>query len=154
MKPIPRVEVLDHQNAVALGDWPTLLEKSAPACVEAAWRARTADDAPLGALATLDVALVDDAAIAEVHGRFLGDPTPTDVITFDHGEILVGVETAARQAADHREPPGRELLRYMVHGLLHLAGHDDHEEPARKRMMCEQERIVAEIWLAAALGEE
>ncbi len=148
MNPVPKVEVLDHQNAVALGAWPGLLEKSAPAAAEAAWRARTGDEAPLGGLGELDIALVDDAAIAGVHGRFLDDPTPTDVITFDHGEILVGVETAARQAAEHDEPLERELLRYMVHGLLHLAGHDDHEEAARQRMIAAQERIVAELWVS------
>jgi probable rRNA maturation factor len=148
MNPAPSVEVLNHQDAVALGAMPGLLEKSAPAAAGAAWLARTGDDAPLGGLRQIDVALVDDAAIAGVHGQFLGDPTPTDVITFDHGEILVGVETAARQAAEHGEPLGRELLRYLVHGLLHLAGHDDHEESARRCMHGEQERIVGELWIS------
>ena len=145
-EPAPKIEVANHQEQVTLGEFPGLLETAAPAAVRAAWFARTRDDVPLGGLDSLDVALVDDAAIAAVHKQFLGDPMPTDVITFEHGEILLGVETAVEQAADHGEPLWRELLRYLVHGLLHLAGHDDHEEEARQTMHREQEKIVADLW--------
>jgi probable rRNA maturation factor len=145
-EPEPTIEVGNHQDAATLGEFPKLLEVAAPEAVRIAWAARVSDDAPLGTLDALDVALVDDESIAAVHRRFLGDPMPTDVITFDHGEILIGVETAVEQSADHGEPLWRELLRYFVHGLLHLSGHDDHEEAERATMHREQEKIVAELW--------
>ena len=63
----------------------------------------------------------------------------------DHGEIIISVETGTRQAEEHGEPVERELLRYLVHGLLHLAGHEDGEEEARAKMVAEQERIVARL---------
>src|SRR4051812_24297200 len=55
----------------------------------------------LGSLADLpevSVVLVSDRRIAEIHVRFMNDPSPTDVITFDHGEIVISAETAKRQA--------------------------------------------------------
>lgn len=146
MDGVGTVQVIDHQRAVDLGGWPRRLEAWAPAAWAAAWRARGAAAAPLGRLEAVDVALVDDAAIAATHGRFLGDPAPTDVLTFDHGEILIGAETAVRQAREFGEPLGRELLRYLVHGLLHLAGHDDRDAAGRERMEREQERIIVELW--------
>ena len=71
---------------------------------------------------------------------------PTDVITFHHGEIVIGAEVAKRQAEEYGEPLGREVLRYFVHGLLHLAGHEDQEEDERKAMEDAQEKIVAKLW--------
>src|SRR3954471_16970524 len=82
----------------------------------------------LGSLADLPevtVVLVSDHRMAEVHGRFMNDPTPTDVITFDHGEILISTETAKRQARQFGTSFVQELRLYLVHGLLHLSGFDD-----------------------------
>jgi probable rRNA maturation factor len=89
----------------------------------------------------LSVAFLTDAALARLHADFLGDPAPTDVITFagapafgSAGEICVSVDAAARVAG--RAAPGfaRELALYLVHGWLHLAGYDD-LAPAKKRAM-------------------
>jgi len=71
---------------------------------------------------------------------------PTDVITFHHGEIVIGAEVAERQAAEYDEPLAREILRYMVHGLLHLAGHEDGHSDERAVMEAAQETIVARLW--------
>jgi probable rRNA maturation factor len=71
---------------------------------------------------------------------------PTDVITFHHGEIVIGAEVANRQAAQYGEPLAREILRYLVHGLLHLAGHDDAEADQRAAMESAQEAIVSRLW--------
>ncbi len=113
------------------------------ACLEA-----RGDAVPAG-LADLDeveVSLLDDAAIARVHDEFMDDPTPTDVITFQHGEILISVETAIRCAAEHGHPAEREALLYLIHGLLHLNGHDDLSEPAREIMHRTQESLLATVW--------
>lgn len=92
-------------------------------------------------LENIEVSLVSDRAIAKVHGEFLNDPTPTDVITFHHGEILVSAETAAREAVARKLPLEQELLLYIIHGMLHLRGHDDHEAGARRTMHRIQKQI-------------
>lgn len=104
-------------------------------------------------LATLEVALVDDETSARVHMDFMEIPGPTDVITFHHGEIVIGVEVALRQAEEYGEPFGREILRYFVHGLLHLAGHEDAEEVERKAMELAQEELVSKLWVSGLEGK-
>jgi probable rRNA maturation factor len=92
----------------------------------------------------IDVILVSDRRMSELHHRFMGIDGPTDVITFQHGEIFLSVETAKRQAASYRTSLRHELRLYLVHGLLHLAGYDDHEASTRHQMDQRQERIVAQ----------
>lgn len=84
--------------------------------------------------ARIDVAVVDDAAITAVHREYLGQDTPTDVITFPHsapdaeelcGEIIVSADTALREAAARGLPTAGELALYVIHGALHLVGLDD-----------------------------
>ena len=104
------------------------------------------DDAPLPEHECVEVALVDDETSARVHEQFMGIEGETDVITFHHGEIVIGVEVAFRQAAENGEPPLRELFRYIVHGLLHLAGHEDEKPADRERMEAAQEPLVARLW--------
>jgi probable rRNA maturation factor len=70
----------------------------------------------------------------------------TDVITFHHGEIVIGSQVAERQAAEYQEPLAREILRYLVHGMLHLAGHEDAETADRQKMETAQEQIVSTLW--------
>jgi len=103
------------------------------------------ETAVLPQLQEIEINLVDDRTIAEVHGEFLDDPDPTDVITFHHGEIFVSVETAARAAAEHGLPLENELLRYVVHGLLHLNGHTDGDPDCRVAMHRIQEEIVTTV---------
>ena len=104
------------------------------------------EDSPLSHLATLEVAFVDDETSDRVHRDFMDIAGPTDVITFHHGEIVIGTEVAARQAAEFDEPLPRELLRYLVHGLLHLAGHEDAAPEDRVTMETAQESIVSRLW--------
>jgi probable rRNA maturation factor len=94
----------------------------------------------------IEISLVDDTTIATVHGNFMNDPTATDVITFHHGEILISADTAARIAPDHQHTLERELTLYLIHGLLHLHGHDDLHEEARALMHTTQAAILDQIW--------
>lgn len=94
----------------------------------------------------LSLVFLTDAALAALHGDFLGDPSRTDVITFagdpgagQAGEICVSVDTAAAYARTHRGKFAEELTLYLVHGWLHLAGYDD-LAPAKKRRMRAAER--------------
>jgi probable rRNA maturation factor len=92
----------------------------------------------------VSVAFVSDRRIAEIHRDFMSVDGPTDVITFQHGEIVISVETAERQAEKFSTSFGRELKLYFVHGLLHLAGWDDLTSDGFKRMTDGQEKIVGE----------
>jgi probable rRNA maturation factor len=95
----------------------------------------------------ISVALVDDEAIALLHGRFLGDDDPTDVMSFllesspegIEGELVVSAETACRVARRHRWTGAEELLFYIIHGALHLAGWLD-DTPARRAAMWKRQR--------------
>jgi probable rRNA maturation factor len=88
------------------------------------------------------VVLVSDRKISAIHQQFMGIADPTDVITFQHGEIVISVETAARQAAEYRTNLLHELRLYIAHGLLHLAGYDDHSEDGFREMAKLQNELV------------
>lgn len=99
-------------------------------------------DHVLSELPMVEIAVVDDEAIARVHAEFLNDPSETDAITFPYGEILVSCDTAARYAAEHGLSPQEELFRYMVHGLTHLHGYLDYEPEDRQALFDVQEPLV------------
>jgi probable rRNA maturation factor len=90
----------------------------------------------------LSVAFLGDTAIRRLHADFLGDPSPTDVITFPGaaddisfaGEICVCVPRARREAPKFGNSFASELLLYLVHGWLHLAGLDDIADADRALM--------------------
>ena len=137
----------NHQEITYIPEiWLTALEAIAHEAADLAIASAVSDDSPLSCLGTLEVALVDDATSDRVHRDFMDIEGPTDVITFHHGEIVIGAEVANRQAAQYGEPLAREVLRYLVHGLLHLAGHDDEEADQRAAMEAAQETIVSRLW--------
>ena len=101
----------------------------------------------------VDVIFVDDRTLTDLHARFLGDPSPTDVITFDLGEegpgpaaeLYVSVDCAERECARRGDGLGREIALYLVHGALHLCGYDDHEDEARARMRAAEREVLARL---------
>ena len=97
----------------------------------------------------VEITLLGEVAIAKVHGEFLDDPTPTDVITFEHGEILIGVPIASANAKRYRHPVEHEVALCAIHGLLHLLGYDDLVESERMIMHARQEEILKEALRAA-----
>jgi len=98
------------------------------------------------------VALVDDATIARLHQRYLGVPGPTDVLSFPHGEIVVSADTARREAHRRGIRPIAELVLYVVHGALHLAGHDDKSPKARVAMRAAERRVLKELGYGDVFG--
>ena len=109
---------------------------------------------------SIDVVLVDDRTLARLHARFLGDPTPTDVIAFDlageedgiEAEIYVSHECARRMAAVRGVAVDRELCLYVVHGALHLCGFDDRTKRARARMRRAEARVMDALGYPADRG--
>lgn len=99
----------------------------------------------LRALEEITVAIVSDAAMARLHMDFMGLPDPTDVLTFEHGEIAISAETARIYAQRYNYPIEREIALYIIHGLLHLNGFDDlHPQPAA-RMRRTQQRVLRAV---------
>lgn len=95
---------------------------------------------------------MDDPTIAELHERYLGKAGPTDVLSFPSGEIVVSADTARREAEARGIPPLHELLLYVVHGALHLAGHDDRTPKARARMRAAERRALKELGIGDIFG--
>jgi len=103
----------------------------------------------------LSVVFVGDAALARLHGRWLGDESRTDVISFElsdahseQGELYVSATCARRVAAERGIPAARELALYLVHGALHLCGHDDRAPRARARMRRAEIRVLRALGFA------
>lgn len=136
------VDVVDRQRAVRIGtSWLTRVVRAALAR-QGVERAQ------------LCVLLVGDRRMAALHDRWLGLPGTTDVISFDlsggmadglTGDIAISTETARRVARQVGWSARLEVAYYAIHGLLHLAGYDDHD-PAERRVMRLRERAL----LAAA----
>lgn len=99
----------------------------------------------LTSLGEVSVVLVSDRRMAELHRRFLQEPGPTDVITFQHGEIFVSTETARRQARRFGTTTEHEMRLYIAHGLLHLHGYNDKDPRSSAQMHRAQEKLVAKV---------
>jgi len=133
---------LNRQRAVparrlSLGSVRRIVEQAWPLVIAARRRGSV-----ISGLGEISFVLVSDARIAEVHRAFLGDPAPTDVITFRHGEIVISAETARREAKHRHLLLAEEIARYAVHGLLHLAGWSDRDARAGRAMRATQEKIL------------
>ncbi len=104
----------------------------------------------------LSLVLLDDAAMQAAHLKHLGLDSTTDVLTFDLGaeaspqgpleaEILVCLDEAARQAHIRGHDTQRELLLYIIHGVLHCRGYDDHTEDDYQRMHAREDEILQQL---------
>ena len=100
----------------------------------------------------LYVFFVSDARIRRIHRDFLAADEATDVITFQHGEIFISVETAERHAERFSTSLSEEIHLYIVHALLHLAGFEDKTKRGYKWMKAAQEEIAREIEHALGMG--
>jgi probable rRNA maturation factor len=96
----------------------------------------------LRSLPEVEISIVSDRVIADVHLRFMSIQGPTDVITFDHGEIVMSAQTAQQYAAQYGHSLDHELALYIIHGLLHLNGYEDATARDAARMRRLQERLL------------
>ena len=103
----------------------------------------------------LGIYLVDEPEITRLNETYLQHAGATDVISFDYGaagdscdlagEIFVCVPVAVAQAARFRTSWQQEIVRYIVHGTLHLLGHDDQAAGPRRKMKKEEDRLVRRL---------
>jgi len=110
--------------------------------------------------ADLEINLVGAAEMAEINWQFLRHEGSTDVITFNYsnsefgirnsefksqGEIFICVDEAILQAKKFKTNWQSEIVRYVIHGVLHLLGDDDLHAAARKKMKREENRLLREL---------
>lgn len=103
----------------------------------------------------LAIYLVEAPEITRLNKEFLRHQGSTDVITFDYcdpaqperlaGEIFVCLDEAVRQARRFHTSWQSELVRYVVHGILHLCGYDDGEPNARRKMKRRENSLVSQL---------
>ena len=134
------ITVYNRQRAlrVALAALQNFAQRALRECLKTRRRKTSA----LVELEDISIILVSDRRMAELHRRFLGVSGPTDVITFQHGEIFVSAETARRCARHFGTSLEPELRLYIAHGLLHLHGFDDKAPAAAAEMKRAQEKLV------------
>jgi probable rRNA maturation factor len=137
-----RVTVRNLQRKVPIDttDLEKFAEKAAKICVRLPQKQPT----DLEHLREVSVLIVSDRKIASLHRRFMHQSGPTDVITFQHGEIFISAETARRNAGRFGNDLGRELQVCIVHGLLHLHGYDDRDQARARKMESTQREILAQ----------
>lgn len=114
--------------------------------------------------AELSILLVDEDTMSAYHERFMGEPGPTDVLSFPMdelrapepdeepplgllGDIVLCPTVTAAQAASMGRTPEEEADYLLVHGLLHLLGHD-HAEPDEKKIMFDLNDKIIAAWTA------
>jgi rRNA maturation RNase YbeY len=103
----------------------------------------------------LSITLLDDPEMAELNESYRSRPGPTDVLSFSlregphachrHellGDVVIGVRRAAHQAGRRGRGLDDEVARLLVHGVLHLLGHD-HEQEVEAR---EMRRLERRLW--------
>jgi probable rRNA maturation factor len=110
--------------------------------------------------ATVSVAIVDDPTIHRLNRQFLEHDYATDVLSFVlvepphlEGEIVASIDTATREAAEVDWPAEHELLLYVVHGALHLAGYRDKEPADAVAMRAAERSILARLGVAVSNGD-
>ena len=137
---VPEITVRNLQRIVPVnvGDLEEFAERAVRFCIKIRRKNRT----DLRRLKEVFVWLTSDRRMAWLHRQFLGQTSPTDVITFQHGEIFISVEMAKRQARMFGNSLTRELQLYIVHGLLHLHGFDDRTPSGARRIKNAQEKIL------------
>lgn len=135
-----RVRNLQRKIPVNVAALQNLAAKAVGRCLQLHTRRRT----ELSKLREIFVWLISDRRMSRLHRQFLGEEGPTDVLTFQHGEIFISVEIAKRNAGIFATSLIRELQLYVVHGLLHLHEFDDRTPAEARKMKRAQKKILGD----------
>ena len=138
------------------------LEADSPGLVRLA--TFTLDQLRIHPQAELSVLLVDEGTMASYHEKYMGEPGPTDVLSFPMdelrppadddeppvgllGDIVLCPAVTRRQAAEHARSADAEAEYLLVHGILHLLGFDHADDDERAEMFGLKDKIIA-AWAA------
>src|SRR5947207_11670355 len=132
------VRNLQRKIAVNVAELQNFAVKASRRCLQLGKRKPTDLDKLHGVL----VWLISYAVFCLKKKKFMHRTGPTDVLTFQHGEIFISVETAKRHARAFGNSPASELRLYTIHGFLHLHGFDDQTRSGARKMHKIQEKIL------------
>ncbi len=99
----------------------------------------------------LNVVFVNDKYIRALNKAYRDKDEPTDVLSFSYGadeligEVYVSVETANHQSKDHKHSLSDELIRLIVHGILHVHGYDHEEDADYKKMLVVEKKVLGKM---------
>jgi len=103
----------------------------------------------------LNVVFVNDLYIRALNKSYRGKDEPTDVLSFNYdydredmgvlGEVYISVETAQRQAKAHKHSLQDELAKLLVHGILHIHGHDHEKDEDYKKMYKIEREVLGKV---------
>ena len=136
-----------------------LLEQAARLTLETSTPVGSGFDFDL-ANADMSIVLTDDAQLHELNREYLGIDAPTDVLSFPSdeedpetgapylGDILISIPRAKQQAEAAGHPVEAEVQLLVVHGTLHLLGHDHAEAEEKARMWHAQSEVMAKLGLS------
>ena len=110
---------------------------------------------------SLSIKISDDKTIQVLNHNYLGIDTPTDVLSFPlpfedpesgthyYGDIIISYPTAAAQAQRGGHAVEEEIKLLIVHGILHLLGHDHASEAEKKEMWIIQAQLLSALKIKA-----
>lgn len=99
----------------------------------------------------LNVVFVNDKYIRAINKAYRSKDEPTDVLSFPYnegqlvGEVYISVETATRQAKDQKHSLSDELIKLIVHGILHIHGYDHEQDDDYKKMFEVEKKVLGNI---------
>ncbi|ROR34857.1 rRNA maturation RNase YbeY [Inmirania thermothiophila] len=109
----------------------------------------------------LVIRIVDEAEGAELNRAWRGKDGPTNVLSFPHapgtgllGDIVLCAPVAAREAAEQGKPEAAHWAHLVVHGVLHVLGHDHQEEAEAARMEGLEREILGRLGFPDPYAEE
>ena len=141
--PTITVRTLQRKVSVSVSDLERFARKAVKLCLRIPRNRKTR----LRQSSEVSVLIVSNRKMASLHRQFMKEPGPTDVITFQHGEIFISAEMARNHARRFGTSLTRELCLYVVHGLLHLHGFDDRDKASARKMEAVQRKILAKAAL-------
>ncbi|PZU47415.1 MAG: rRNA maturation RNase YbeY [Sphingomonas sp.] len=151
-------------------DWETLAETAVRAALDGAGQGRLVSLPD--ALVEVSVRLTDDAEMQRLNRDYRGKDKPTNVLSFPMhapdelarwlaagetdlllGDLALGAETVAREAAEKAIAIEAHVMHLVVHGTLHLLGHDHLDDPTAEAMEALETRILAGLGIADPYAE-
>ena len=159
-----KIGPVDVILAVEAGSWPpqTELEPMVEDALSAALAEAGIAD---GGETELGITFTDDASIAALNRDWRGKPSPTNVLSFPVvqiapadplpaalGDIVLAFETVKREAEVDEKPFAHHLVHLVVHGFLHLLGHDHMDDDEAEAMEAMERRVLARLAIADPYG--
>ena len=116
--------------------------------------ARWANAASAGGrqLSELTIRVVGSAESRRLNRQFRGKDKPTNVLSFDGGDLAICAPVVAREAREQGKAPSAHWAHMVVHGVLHLLGYDHENDRDAGRMEARETRILAQLGMPNPYG--